>query len=417
MPTRTGAPVSAAAVTVASVLKATTHYKVLKVPPATFKKPKAKAVVAAAFKKASLRVHPDKSSDPRAEEAFIKLREAYRVLADPAFRAAYEDEIASCARTKVASTSAQQAAREAMHMEAIRAHLERDLQQGRDASELQQREEAERARARASSQSKKDAMQVAEAESRVALAERRVRAAKKRLKKQQQKLAAARETHKGAFGAGATGAIDVAEKAVAAAAREMTAAAAAASAASAAADKLALAGGAGAGRAAGRACATNLGSAPPLPTEGSAAAARASASAAADDSLDDASAGRFRLGATLLDAAPAAAAGENAEHQAALHRSVASSVSATRLARQAGRHRARTTTATAPKAVVSSLVVVSGAKLLPPPPPPAGEGGDGGQAKLAADSGVEEPLETPAAWMAVLPWFLQRTEYVEVGTQ
>ena len=42
-----------------------------------------KAVVKAAYRKAALAVHPDKSDDPRAEQAFKRLGEAYEVLLDP----------------------------------------------------------------------------------------------------------------------------------------------------------------------------------------------------------------------------------------------------------------------------------------------------------------------------------------------
>ena len=80
-------------ITVESVLKASNHYKVLKLQPDVVRKAKAKKAVAGAFKRACLRVHPDKVSHARADEAFVKLREAYRVLSDPALRAAYDDEL------------------------------------------------------------------------------------------------------------------------------------------------------------------------------------------------------------------------------------------------------------------------------------------------------------------------------------
>jgi DnaJ-class molecular chaperone len=41
------------------------------------------AVVKAAYRKAALSVHPDKSDDPRAEQAFKQLGESYEVLLDP----------------------------------------------------------------------------------------------------------------------------------------------------------------------------------------------------------------------------------------------------------------------------------------------------------------------------------------------
>lgn len=150
-------------ISVASILKADTHYSVLKLKPTQLKKqPKEK--VTAAFKKACLRVHPDKVNHPRAAEAFVRLREAYKVLADPALRQAYEDELHTAklkedfekdlqSKSTVAAQDAQQEAQFKQFREA----LERERKQEREAEEAQQREEALREKQRAADHSKKEA--------------------------------------------------------------------------------------------------------------------------------------------------------------------------------------------------------------------------------------------------------------------
>lgn len=75
-----------AAVTVASVLAARSHYEVLGLKRGARK-------VGAAYKRACLKVHPDKVEHARAEEAFRKVHEAYQTLTDPDKRAAYDERL------------------------------------------------------------------------------------------------------------------------------------------------------------------------------------------------------------------------------------------------------------------------------------------------------------------------------------
>jgi curved DNA-binding protein CbpA len=72
------------AVSVTSVLAAQTHYEVLGLK-RTSKK------VSAAYKRACLRVHPDKVEHVQAAEAFRRVHEAYMILSNPVARAAYDD--------------------------------------------------------------------------------------------------------------------------------------------------------------------------------------------------------------------------------------------------------------------------------------------------------------------------------------
>ena len=213
------------AVTVTSVLKATDHWKVLKLKPAAIKEG-GKAAVTAAFRKASLHVHPDKSDDPRAADAFVILHEAYRVLADDKLRAAYVDELR---RQKLNP----QAASNPLYQRALtprrRAAAEAELQR--------MREEAIFEKERAAAQARKDISRLREAEDRLKLAQRRLEDAKRRKAKQVEELAAARQR----FGPhGATSAAGIA-KANATAAREVADAEAAAIAAAAQAEKVAFA--------------------------------------------------------------------------------------------------------------------------------------------------------------------------------
>jgi curved DNA-binding protein CbpA len=229
-------------VTVASVLRAVTHYAVLKIKPAALKKAaKPKAKVSAAFRKASLRVHPDKADDPRAGEAFVKLTSAYRVLYDPLLRAAYDDELRNCRAAKRTSSSAQQAAKSAFEASMFRQSRERspEMRQRKAAA----REAAQREKMRDAGQSKKDEQEMRVVKERVKMAQKRVEAAKRR-HKQQQELRQAAETNqatKRAFGASASASSAAAEKAAASAAQELAQAEAACAAASAAAERLAFA--------------------------------------------------------------------------------------------------------------------------------------------------------------------------------
>lgn len=222
-PAAAGAPMKA--VTVTSVLKATDHWKVLKLKPAAIKEG-GKAAVTAAFRKASLHVHPDKSDDPRAADAFVILHEAYRVLADDKLRAAYVDELR---RQKLNP----QAASNPLYQRALtprrRAAAEAELQR--------MREEAIFEKERAAAQARKDISRLREAEDRLKLAQRRLEDAKRRKAKQVDELEAARHR----FGPhGATSAAGIA-KANATAAREVADAEAAAIAAAAQAEKVAFA--------------------------------------------------------------------------------------------------------------------------------------------------------------------------------
>ena len=196
----------AAPITVASVLKATNHYTVLKLKPSVLNKAKnPKSKVTAAFRKASLRVHPDKNDDLRAAEAFVRVREAYRVLSSPVLRATYDEEQrAQKQLAKLASTSNQQMAKAAFEASMYR-DFARRADHEKQAEEQRQKVEAERERERARdvAQSKKEDQALREAEERVRLAQQRVANAKKRKQKSQAQLAAARAKYKGVYGGGA----------------------------------------------------------------------------------------------------------------------------------------------------------------------------------------------------------------------
>ena len=217
------------AVTVDSILKATNHWMVLKLSLAAVQA-KPKQVITAAFRKASLRVHPDKSDDPRAAEAFVILHEAYRVLVDERARAAYQEELrAQKFRSKM--TPAQE----------MSAYQQRPMtRRRREAAEAElrrQREEAKFEKERTAAQARKDDAKLKEAEERLKLAQRRLAAAKRRKVKQAEELAAAREK----FGAhGATSNSGIA-KSNQTASREVANAQAAAAAAAAQAEKVAFA--------------------------------------------------------------------------------------------------------------------------------------------------------------------------------
>ena len=92
---------SMSAISVASVMSARTYYEALGLRGAPLcssrgassaRKPM-RSVVRRAYRKASLAVHPDKSNDAAAEAAFVRVREAYRVLSDPTLRARYDDNL------------------------------------------------------------------------------------------------------------------------------------------------------------------------------------------------------------------------------------------------------------------------------------------------------------------------------------
>ncbi|MBC7449201.1 MAG: DnaJ domain-containing protein, partial [Hymenobacteraceae bacterium] len=68
------------------VTSSATHYDLLGVPPAA-----SGAEVRAAYRRLAVRYHPDKHyGNPHFEELFKQVAEAYRVLSDPARRAAYD---------------------------------------------------------------------------------------------------------------------------------------------------------------------------------------------------------------------------------------------------------------------------------------------------------------------------------------
>ena len=275
-------------ITVASVLKASNHYTVLKLKPAALNKAKnPKGKVTAAFRKASLKVHPDKNPHKDAAAAFVKVREAHRVLSSPVLRAAYDEELrAKSQLASLASSSAQQMAKadfEAGLYREFARQAESELKA--EAERRRQEAERERERARDAGQTKKEARELREAEDRVKLAQQRVRAAKRRRQKTQDDVAAARAKFKGAYGGGAGAGAAAAEKAAATAARELAAASAAAAAAKSAAEKLAFAA-RRARKEQRRAEAEEaiskgvpLGKAPPLPKSDPAAAAAAAAAA------------------------------------------------------------------------------------------------------------------------------------------
>jgi hypothetical protein len=146
----TGKPTTST-VTVASVLRATTHYSVLKLTAAAVRQ-KPKSSVKQAFKKASLRVHPDKSKHPRAGEAFVKLREAYRVLLDPDLRHAYDSELRT---RKQAAEAAKTAAQESVYRPMSEAEMQREAHE-REAKEKAQQDAIEKEQQRKEAQVRKD---------------------------------------------------------------------------------------------------------------------------------------------------------------------------------------------------------------------------------------------------------------------
>lgn len=66
------------------------YYQILQVDPSA--EPE---VIAAAYKRLSLKYHPDKNPSPQATLRMQEINEAYRVLSDPALRARYDQELAN----------------------------------------------------------------------------------------------------------------------------------------------------------------------------------------------------------------------------------------------------------------------------------------------------------------------------------
>ena len=71
--------------TVASILNARDHFQVLGLHPRRCGGQELRK----AYKMTALKVHPDKCSDDRADEAFSRLQEAYKILSDPSLHARY----------------------------------------------------------------------------------------------------------------------------------------------------------------------------------------------------------------------------------------------------------------------------------------------------------------------------------------
>ena len=71
--------------TVASILNAKDHFQVLGLHPRHCGGQELRK----AYKMTALRVHPDKCEDQRADEAFARLTEAYKILSDPSLHARY----------------------------------------------------------------------------------------------------------------------------------------------------------------------------------------------------------------------------------------------------------------------------------------------------------------------------------------
>ena len=74
--------------TIESVLSASTLYEVLGVSPSDLTDDP--DIVRRKYKQMALRVHPDKTSDERSEQAFKKVHRAYTVLSDPSLRDIYD---------------------------------------------------------------------------------------------------------------------------------------------------------------------------------------------------------------------------------------------------------------------------------------------------------------------------------------
>ena len=194
---------SAEPITVDSVLAAKSHFSVLKLKPPN---PKHKSIKDA-FKHACLRVHPDKVSDPRAAEAFVKLKEAHRVLVDPLLREQYNEELKVAKLRRAAGhSSALRAAEEAAEASVFRTmnqDLARERRAEQEAEEQRQRDEARREKREKAEQARKAEQQIREArraerqieqqkrdaEERAAAAQERVAAAKKKTQKANQATA------------------------------------------------------------------------------------------------------------------------------------------------------------------------------------------------------------------------------------
>jgi len=74
--------------TIESVLSASSLYEVLGVSPSDLTDDP--DIVRRKYKQMALRVHPDKTSDERSEQAFKKVHRAYTVLSDPSLRDIYD---------------------------------------------------------------------------------------------------------------------------------------------------------------------------------------------------------------------------------------------------------------------------------------------------------------------------------------
>jgi curved DNA-binding protein CbpA len=144
-------------VSVTSVLDAANHYEVLglpKTPGRKLNKPK----VSGAFKRASLAVHPDKSDDVDAEDAFMKLHEAYRILSDPKLRAAYDDFLQGKRPGPEVAMGAPAASRTPpSRFEARTKPMANKAKLRREARARQQRDEAAREKARQVERQREDA--------------------------------------------------------------------------------------------------------------------------------------------------------------------------------------------------------------------------------------------------------------------
>ena len=91
----------------AAVLEATDHYAIF-----GLQRGKVDNLVPT-YRRIALVVHPDKCADERAEEAFMRLRQAFSILSDRELRKFYDEELQGCKkRGKVAQTQAGRVAEE-----------------------------------------------------------------------------------------------------------------------------------------------------------------------------------------------------------------------------------------------------------------------------------------------------------------
>lgn len=107
------------------------HYRLLDLQPGATEKD-----VATAYRKKALQLHPDKNrDDPRAEEKFHALQQAYQVLIDPEARAAYE---------QILRLRKEQEERRS-RLDSKRKLMQDDLLERERLAALRQKEDAERA--------------------------------------------------------------------------------------------------------------------------------------------------------------------------------------------------------------------------------------------------------------------------------